>query len=474
MEVRRLADELRTEGITLIPWPPTRYPPHFPFDMDDFEEWVARGRLDWPELETWWYRWMRDWPEPVERGWWYYREYFPEALRIVQRLIEKRQVSGVVLLTSTWLRGEVIEPELQQISELIPSRALLHLEIGRPEQEGRALFPGVRSLRYPENRDEIRAALRSLGYARDEEAAPARAQMPAKEEPDNVHLGAAAPGVLSEGQKFVARFAAYTLSNREEVRRVIETEAPLAEARLGLSTCLWRRGTRVNVRLSSSHIEVSNPNQQFRWNGAWHLLRFDAKVAPEVRADTVVLHFDVAAEGLPLVSLRPEIIVRPSPRGHDVSQQFVDRPAPRSAFASYARGDRRDVLGRVRSIQIFTGIDVFLDCLSIRPGEQWKPKLQEEITTREIFWLFWSREARKSEWVEWEWRTALREKSIAGIQPHPLEPAEVAPPPNELSSLQFGAMYEWYVRHLRVPRLVTALRLLWRDIRAFLSRNRRQ
>lgn len=486
MEVRRLADELRPDGIRLVPlppWPSPWYPPFLPVDLGDFEEWLARGGPDWREFEYWWHSWMREWPEPPERWWRYYREHFPETLRIVQRLIERRQVSGALLLTSSWLPEEVMQPELEQISELIPSRALLHLEIGRPQREEHALLPGVRSFRYPENRDELRAALRSLEYVRAEAAPAARpmeaappppAQAPEQEEPDNVHLGAAAPSVLSAGQEFVARFAAYTLGNRENVQEAIQTEAPFAETRLGLSTCLWRRGARVNVRLSSSHIEVSNPNQEFRWNGAWHILRFDAKIAREVQSGTVVLHFDVAAEGLPLVSLRPEIRVRPSPPGPDVSQQFVNRAAPRSAFASYARGDRRDVLGRVRSLQIFTGIDVFLDCLSIRPGEQWKPKLKQEISAREIFWLFWSREARKSEWVEWEWRTALREKSIEGIQPHPLEPADVAPPPHELSSLQFGAMYEWYVRHLREPRLITALRLLWRAIGGFLSGSRRQ
>jgi hypothetical protein len=124
-------------------------------------------------------------------------------------------------------------------------------------------------------------------------------------------------------------------------------------------------------------------------------------------------------------------------------------PAPKSAFASYVTSDRREVLSRIRSLQIFTGIDVFLDCLSIRPGEQWKPKLQDEIRNRDIFWLFWSRGAMKSQWVEWEWRTALATKSIARIQPHPLEPSELAPAPKELSDLQFGALYEWYIVHLR-------------------------
>jgi hypothetical protein len=30
-----------------------------------------------------------------------------------------------------------------------------------------------------------------------------------------------------------------------------------------------------------------------------------------------------------------------------------------------------------------------------------------------------------------------------------LEPTDIAPPPNELSDLQFGGMYEWYVAEMR-------------------------
>ena len=104
---------------------------------------------------------------------------------------------------------------------------------------------------------------------------------------------------------------------------------------------------------------------------------------------------------------------------------------------------------------------MFLDCLSLRPGDKWKPKLRDEIDNRDIFWLFWSRSAMMSEWVDWEWRTALASKSVAGIQPHPLEPIELAPPPKELSDLQFGAMYEWYISQLRESWLSNHFRILY-------------
>src|SRR5205085_1778920 len=104
-------------------------------------------------------------------------------------------------------------------------------------------------------------------------------------------------------------------------------------------------------------------------------------------------------------------------------------------FASYSSVDRDQVLGRIRSLQIVTDIDVFVDCLSLRPGEEWKPQLHEEMHKRDIFWLFWSRSAMASEFVEWEWHTAYAKKGKKFIQPHPLEPTDLAPPPKELKDL---------------------------------------
>jgi TIR domain len=226
------------------------------------------------------------------------------------------------------------------------------------------------------------------------------------------------------------------------------------------------------VRLDTHYVEVSNAVQTFKWNGAWCILRFDCRVPVDIGVDTIILKFDVVVEGLPIVAIRPEIgVTRKEKESKKTSgASVIEQRAPRSAFASYAKKDRRDVLGRVRSLQIFTGIDVFLDCLSIRPSEDWKLKLKNEIHERDIFWLFWSRRAMASEWVEWEWRTALAEKSLAAIQPHPLEPAELAPPPLELSSLQFGAMYEWYVSQLRESRIAGVFRRLLHKVSSLTRR----
>jgi hypothetical protein len=81
--------------------------------------------------------------------------------------------------------------------------------------------------------------------------------------PSEVRLGASTPPVVSPGETFVARFAAYTDANRDTVKAIIEQEAPTSQLRW-LDRCRWRPGTRVSVRLECKHAKVSNPVQTFK------------------------------------------------------------------------------------------------------------------------------------------------------------------------------------------------------------------
>jgi hypothetical protein len=58
------------------------------------------------------------------------------------------------------------------------------------------------------------------------------------------------------------------------------------------------------VRLECSHATIRNPVQTFSWDGSYKVLRFDVTVADPVPANTLILVFDVAVEGLPIMSLR--------------------------------------------------------------------------------------------------------------------------------------------------------------------------
>lgn len=116
----------------------------------------------------------------------------------------------------------------------------------------------------------------------------------------------------------------------------------------------------------------------------------------------------------------------------------------RHAFASYASEDRLQVLARIQGMQkLAPELDVFLDVLTVRSGEDWKRRLEQEIRTRDVLYLFWSPSAMASEWVNYEWRYALETRGLGFIDPIPLAPPEKAPPPEELKHKHFG---DWTLR----------------------------
>ena len=78
-------------------------------------------------------------------------------------------------------------------------------------------------------------------------------------------------------------------------------------------------------------------------------------------------------------------------------------------------------------------MDIFFDVESLRSGDDWNKKIRREIDKRDILFLCWSKYARDSEWVDYEWRYALKIKGVESI-----EVPESCPPPDELDGKHFS------------------------------------
>jgi hypothetical protein len=268
-------------------------------------------------------------------------------------------------------------------------------------------------------------------------------------EPDPVRLGASAPSRVAPGSEFSVRFVAYPPGDELEVKRLLTELSARSEHRLNVHECRWQRGTVVTVCVSARQVEITPAEQTFTWDGRRALLDFDATVADDATEGVVVLKLDVAVDGIVIARLRLDLaIVHATNTARPPLATVASEPA-RSAFASYSSKDRERVLDRLAAVRIATGLDVFLDCLSLNPGEQWKPRLEREIKGRDLFLLFWSSESATSPWVEWEWRTALTEKGRDAMQVHPL--ATGVKPPQELKDLHFGDVY-MLVREAQIAR----------------------
>lgn len=271
------------------------------------------------------------------------------------------------------------------------------------------------------------------------EPAPSGSEPPAEAESEPVWLGASTPKAVKPGDEFTARFVAYERQFEEEVRQLLEQLSPKVEPVLGVQECRWKHGTQVTVKLSGRGLTIDPVEQPFIWNGGRSLLEFDVEVPQAAPEGKVVLKFDVFIEGFMVARLRLDLEISLHPvAGENVAAKV--EPA-KSAFVSYSSKDRLRVLDRVASIKISAGIDPFLDCLDLHPGEEWKPRLDDEIRRCDLFLLFWSKNASESEWVVWELDTALKEKGENGLQLHPLDPD--VKPPDGLEELHVGDVIMW-------------------------------
>jgi hypothetical protein len=243
-----------------------------------------------------------------------------------------------------------------------------------------------------------------------------------------------APEAVAPQQHFVVEVFVHDKKGRETLLRwshnkdsVPFTVGPTSVA----------RGTTLDVELTIDGAHVEQNVGCIFWDDELGVLLFPCTVAEDA--------FGTSCRGLATFSVnqvtlaRVPFVMSITPRGSSKPAVLTELAAMRSAFASYATEDRRAVLARIQGMQKAAPfIDIFLDAVSLRSGENWKEAIQREIKARDVLLLFWSLAASHSSFVETEWRMALKEKGLSCISPVPLESPAVAPPPPALSALHFG------------------------------------
>jgi hypothetical protein len=275
---------------------------------------------------------------------------------------------------------------------------------------------------------------------------------------DRVAFSVFAPAIARPRSSFVVSVWASLADAIDESERDAPRASQRAEMlrRASAGGRLIEAGTRPPVRIPSSSelaiaidlpdFDVAEPVDVFTWEGEIAQLAFVVRagdVAPGSYPGTA----RVSRFGLLLTRIVFEITI-----GTETVEQPVRRDRPqrniRSAFASYASADRHDVLQRVQGIRA-TGVDVFLDVLTMRAADDWESQLMQAIRERDVLYLFWSPAARDSQWVDREWRAGLAERGLDFIWPVPLTDPRDAPPPEELRSRHFN---DDILAHIEVER----------------------
>jgi serine/threonine protein kinase len=266
---------------------------------------------------------------------------------------------------------------------------------------------------------------------------------------DRVHFSVTSPASMESGQAYALNVWVHSASQRQEVIGRAREAHPLGPVQVhskgGIRVA---RGTILTVQLRIPAFNVSTPEDidVIEWEGEIGNATFSVRVPQGTPWGSYPGLVTIYASGLQIAKVHFDLRVA----SVTAPTQTLESRAVRhkSAFASYASEDRDAVLGRVQGIQkALPQLDIFLDVAAIRSGEKWAERLEREVTSRDVFYLFWSANASESVWVEREWRLALRARGIDYIDPVPLVDPKHAPPPPELAAaLHFN---DWVLAFMR-------------------------
>jgi hypothetical protein len=266
-------------------------------------------------------------------------------------------------------------------------------------------------------------------------------------EPEPVLLGGSAPRRARPGDVVLVQFAAYVARFEDQARRALEREAAPGEVRLGEETdCRWAVGARVTVTCTVRGLAVPVATQAFVWDGECRTVSFDVEVPADAQPHDAVIVLEAfvhdAADAPDAVQVgRLRMALEIGGDTDDEPPRRVQGQAARTAFASYASEDRIDVLERVSSIRRSAGLEVFVDVVSLRMGEDWEKRLREQIASSDRFLLFWSEHAAGKKWVTWEWEQALDARGEDALELHLLRATPIDTIPDRLRRFHFDDVY---------------------------------
>jgi hypothetical protein len=355
-------------------------------------------------------------------------------------------------LDDRWLAGRTGEFAQMPAAPAPAARPTAAAPCSAPPRSAASPLTGMRAL-FAALFDVLASLPENLGHVLTKLKLPSpsrRETLPPKAVVDDVQFTVTAPATLAIGAHADFIVWAHLGSHQRLVLRK-------AMAALGIATLqklLFRsigpvpveRGSVLSVVLEIDGVEVANPHKRLNWTGKTGNVTFVVFVPEKSAEGTRKASCYVRVDGFEIGRL--DFVVRLAARTEKAAEIQPKFTRYRSAFASYASEDRNTVLAAIYGMQKRTpNLEIFLDVMTLRSGEDWEKRLEEEIRKADVFFLFWCRHAAQSEWVAKEWRFAYEAKGIQFIDPVPLEPPELAPPPQELRQRHFNDPILAFMQH---------------------------
>jgi hypothetical protein len=263
---------------------------------------------------------------------------------------------------------------------------------------------------------------------------------------ETVDVSVFAPRSAAPGDQLLVQVFLHAFDYEPEKVDAAAAAADPSAARKGEATLDLKlaHGDELHICIDAPGLQIDQPAQPLVWRGRARSVQFLVSVPEDHGAAPVQVRIRVLHASTPVGQVRFALQVDPqtAPQGLERVGHSAKRFS--RAFLSYAHQDRVEVLKRAQALRA-ARIEVFQDLLSLEPGEEWNERLWSEIDQCDLFLLFWSQAARRSEWVTREVDRALANRERSGgatpeIMPVILEGPPPPEPPERFRQLHFDDM----------------------------------
>lgn len=297
--------------------------------------------------------------------------------------------------------------------------------------------------------DKIEAGVKKLGITPTLTNSVQFDEPPAIPSEDTVECTLFAPEGISGGTSLIHAWL-HSASQAQDVMRM-STEFDARARRRA-----WRAidrdlpiGARVWLELKAGNLRVKSLSNSLTWQGQPEAVVFRIEQPQATLPSMQVGRITVYGEDrIPLALLKFKMdfagATESSVAKHGTQFPNVSHGVTtfRKVYLCYAHEDRNEVLRRAQMLR-YTGIDFFMDTMSLTPGERWETEICRMIDESDAFMLFWSNAARRSDTVTREWRYALKLNRPEFIRPVIIEfPPPQIPP--ELAHIHFDSSVAFF------------------------------
>jgi TIR domain len=230
----------------------------------------------------------------------------------------------------------------------------------------------------------------------------------------------------------------------EEVERQVEAAlgpaAPSYQQVTQDSRASVLRSSELTFRLSLPGMEVNPAERSFRWIEDVHREEFRVHATAALEGTTVRGELSVWLGPMILAEVPLALRVR-SGAGQEPTAPVATRPY-RHVFPSYSHDDA-EIVEHAEAVAAALGDRYLRDVTTLRSGEEWGPRIEQLIEEADVFQLFWSTNAMRSEYVRREWEYALALERKGFIRPTYWEdplPQDNELPPQALLDLHFARL----------------------------------